>query len=188
MLKVSVCVYINNEYVCQQAAMKAVVATSRMHEGSRRRTDSCEIPGSGASRQSSMQQDPPPESTSPTPTEKETLPQDEQLPQKDESKSANQGAPSPSPPHSPKPSSSDVTPTGPAPTRPPLRVDGLRQASVIPKTMPVQPRRPQKSCSVVEPASRVEATPLLATPASPNSLSNGFMPGAEPASKTTHCQ
>ncbi|CAK6981843.1 calcium/calmodulin-dependent protein kinase type IV [Scomber scombrus] len=42
-----------------KAAMKAVVATSRMHECSRRRTDSCEIPGSGTSRQSSMQQDPP---------------------------------------------------------------------------------------------------------------------------------
>lgn len=165
--------------------MKAVVATSRMHEGSRRRTDSCEIPGSGTSRQSSMQQDPPPESTSPTTADKEAPPPDQQPPQEDESKPANQSTVSPSPPRSPKPPSSDVTPTGPTPTRPPLRVDGLRQVSVIPKTV-VQPRLPQKSCSVVDPASRVEATPTLATPPSPSSLSNGFMPGAEPATKTAH--
>uniref|UniRef100_A0A671UCX1 Calcium/calmodulin-dependent protein kinase type IV n=1 Tax=Sparus aurata TaxID=8175 RepID=A0A671UCX1_SPAAU len=159
-----------------KAAMKAVVATSRMHEGSR------------PSRQSSMQQDPPPESTSPPPSDKETPSQNQQLPQEDESKSTNQSALSPSPPCSPKPPISDATPTGPAPIRPPLRVEGLRQASVVPKTVPVQPRLPQKSCSVVEPASRVEATPTLATPPSPNSLSNGFTPGAEPANKTTHCQ
>lgn len=171
-----------------QAAMKAVVATSRMHESSRRRTDSCEIPGSGASRQSSMQQDPPPESTSPTPADKEAPPPDQQPSQEVESKPADQSALSPSPPSSPKPPSSDVTPTGPTPTRPPLRVDGLRQASVVPKTMPVQPRLPQRSCSMIEPASRVEAKPTLATPPSPNSLSNGFTPGAEPASKTAHCQ
>ncbi|XP_071328929.1 calcium/calmodulin-dependent protein kinase type IV-like [Trachinotus anak] len=170
-----------------KAAMKAVVATSRMHEGSRRRTDSCEIPGSGASRQSSMQQDPPPESTDPAPADKEPPPPDQQ-PEDEESKPAEQSTHSPSPPHSPKPPSSDVTPTGPAPTRPPLRADGLRQSSIAPKTMLVHPRLPQKSCSVVEPASRVEATPTLATPPSPNSLSNGFMPGAEPASKTAHCQ
>lgn len=168
--------------------MKAVVATSRMHEGSRRRTDSCEIPGSGASRQSSMQQDPPPDSTSPAPTEKETPPQDEQLPRKDKSKSTDQSSPSPSPPCSPKPPSSDVTPTVPAPARPPLRMDGLRQASVIPKTMAVQPRLPRKSYSVVEPASRAEPTSVLATPPSPNSLSNGFTPGEESANKTTHRQ
>lgn len=166
--------------------MKAVVATSRMHEGSRRRTDSCEIPGSGASRQSSMQQDPPPESTSPIPADKETLPPGQQ--QEDQSKPTDRSAVRPSPPRSPKPPSSDVTPSGPAPTRQPLRADGLRQASVVPKTMPVQPRLPQKSCSVVEPTSRVEATPAVATPPSPNSLSNGFTPGVEPASKTAHCQ
>ncbi|KAG7218858.1 hypothetical protein INR49_019485 [Caranx melampygus] len=171
-----------------KAAMKAVVATSRMHEGSRRRTDSCEIPGSGASRQSSMQQDPPPEPTGPTPADKEAPPPDQQPPE-EESKPKEQGALSSSPPHSPKPPSSDVTPTGPAPTRPPLRADGLRQTSVAPKTaVLVQTRLPQKSCSVVEHASRVEATPTLTTPPSPNSLSNGFTSGAEPASKTTHCQ
>lgn len=174
--------------VFQQAAMKAVVATSRMHEGSRRRTDSCEIPGSGTSRQSSMQQDPPPESTSPAPADKEALPPDQQLPQEDGSKPGDQSALSPSPPCSPKPPTSDVTPTGPAPIRPPLRVDGLRQASVVSKSMLVQPRLPQKSYSVVGPAARVEATPSVATPPNPNTLSNGFMPGAEPASKTAHCQ
>uniref|UniRef100_A0A3P8RNI6 Calcium/calmodulin-dependent protein kinase type IV n=1 Tax=Amphiprion percula TaxID=161767 RepID=A0A3P8RNI6_AMPPE len=132
-----------------KAAMKAVVATSRMHEGSRRRTDSCEIPGSGTSRQSSMQQDPPPESKGPTADDKKDPPSDQQVPQEVESKSADQSALSPSPPRSPKPPSSDATPTGPAPTRPPLRVDGMRQASVIPKSMLVQPRLPQKSCSVI---------------------------------------
>ncbi|XP_068175842.1 calcium/calmodulin-dependent protein kinase type IV-like [Antennarius striatus] len=170
-----------------KAAMKAVVATSRMHEGSRRRTDSSEIPGTRASRQSSMQQDPPPKSTNSTSTDKKP-PTPEQLPQKDESKSANPSVLNVSPPCSPKPPSGDVTPTGPTPTRPPLRADGHRQTSVIPKSMLVQPRLPQKSCSVIEASSRVEATPELAIPPSPSSLSNGFMPGAEPTSKTTHCQ
>ncbi|XP_074490579.1 calcium/calmodulin-dependent protein kinase type IV-like [Sebastes fasciatus] len=173
-----------------KAAMKAVVATSRMHEGSRRRTDSCEMPGSGGSRQSSMQQDPPPPSTSPAPADDEApSPGQPPPPHEDESKPADQSALSPSPPRSPKPPGSDVTPTGSAPIRPPLRADGLRQASIVPKTIPVQPRLPQKSYSMIEPAaSRVEATPTLATPPSPNSLSNGFTPGAEPASKTAHCQ
>lgn len=161
--------------------MKAVVATSRMHEGSRRRTDSCEIPGSAASRQSSMQQDPPPEASSPEPADKETPPPDQEPPKEDQSKSADQRAPSPSPPRSPKPPSS-------APTRPPLRADGLRQASFAPRVMPVLPHPPQKSYSVVEPAPSVQATPSLNTPLSPGSISNGFMPGAEPATKTTHCQ
>lgn len=170
-----------------KAAMKAVVATSRMHEGSRRRTDSCEIPGSGASRQSSMQQDPPPESTSPAPSEKEASASD-QPPQDDKSKPADQSTLSPTPPHSPKPPITDARATSPTPVRPPLRADGLRQASVVPKSMLVQPRLPQKSCSVVEPASKGEAPPALATPPSPNSLSNGFTAGADPTSKTTHCQ
>lgn len=171
-----------------KAAMKAVVATSRMHEGSRRRTDSCEIPGSGTSRQSSMQQDPPPESSSPAPSDKESLPLDQQTPQEGGSKTADPSAPSSSSPRSPKPPASDITPTGPAPIRPPLRADGLRQASMVPKTMQVQPRLPQKSCSVVEPAPRVETTPTLTTPPSPNSLINGFTPGTGPPSKTAHCQ
>ncbi|XP_029286421.1 LOW QUALITY PROTEIN: calcium/calmodulin-dependent protein kinase type IV-like [Cottoperca gobio] len=172
-----------------KAAMKAVVATSRMHESSRRRTDSCEIPGSGTSRQSSMQQDPPPESTSPTPGDEEAPPPDQQPPQEDESKPADQSALTPSPPRSPEPPpSAVVTPTGPAPTRPPLRLDGLRQASSVPKAAPVPPRLPQKSYSVVEPASRVDAKLTVAITPSPAGLSNGFTPGAEPASKTAHCQ
>uniref|UniRef100_A0A665U664 Calcium/calmodulin-dependent protein kinase type IV n=1 Tax=Echeneis naucrates TaxID=173247 RepID=A0A665U664_ECHNA len=105
-----------------------------------------------------------------------------------ESKPAVQSAISPSPPRSPKPPRPDIPPPGPAPTRPPLRADGLRQASVAPKTILVHPRLPQKSCSVVEPPSRVETVSKLDTPPSPNSLSNGFLPGAEPASKSAHCQ
>ncbi|KAM4739630.1 calcium/calmodulin-dependent protein kinase type IV-like isoform 2-T2 [Anableps anableps] len=171
-----------------KAAMKAVVATSRMHEGSRRRTDSCEIPGSGTSRQSSMQQDPPPESADSAPDEKEAPPSDQQVSQNDESKLANQSAASPSPPRSPNPPSSDAPPTGPALVRPPLRADGLRQASVIPKSMLVQPRLPQKSCSVIESVHRGEATPPLGSPSSPNNLSNGFTPGAEPSTKASPCQ
>lgn len=167
--------------------MKAVVATSRMHEGSRRRTDSCEIPGSGNSRQSSMQQDPPPESDCPAPSAKADAPVDHQQQQDGKSEPADQSGLSPSPPRSPKPPSSDPTPTGPTPTRPPLRADGVRQ-SVITKPLLVQPKLPQKSHSSVEPVSGVEATPTLATPPSPNSLSNGFMVGAEPGSKTAHCQ
>ncbi|KAK2835098.1 hypothetical protein Q5P01_015582 [Channa striata] len=167
-----------------KAAMKAVVATSRMHEGSRRRTDSCEIPAPGASRQSSMQTDPPPESSGPAPNDKETPPSDQPLLRDDQSKSADQSALSSTPPRSPVSPSSDTT----GPSRPPLRADVLRQASVVPKTMLVQPRLPQKSFSVIEPASRVEATPTMATAPSPNSLSNGFMPSADPTSKTAHCQ
>lgn len=166
-----------------KAAMKAVVATGRMHEGSRRRADSCDIPGSGPSRQSSVQQDPPPESTSPAPTEKEARPPDQQSPHEDESKPADRSSLGPSPRHSLKPPSFDVTPTGSAPTRPPLRADWLRQASVGPKTTPVK-----KSCSVVEPASRVEAPPTLATLPSPSGLSNGLTPAAAPASETAPCQ
>ncbi|MED6255798.1 hypothetical protein ATANTOWER_015208 [Ataeniobius toweri] len=171
-----------------KAAMKAVVATSRMHEGSRRRTDSCEIPGSGTPRQSSMQQDPPPESSGPAPEEKETTPPDQQVPQKDEPKLADQSPASPSPLCSPNPPSSDAPPTGPALIRPPLRADGLRQASVIPKSMLVQPRLPQKSCSVIESVHEREATSPLGSPPSPINLSNGFAPGPEPGTKTTHCQ
>ncbi|KAM4628703.1 calcium/calmodulin-dependent protein kinase type IV isoform 1-T1 [Polymixia lowei] len=153
-----------------KAAMKAVVATSRMHEGSRRRTDSCEIPGSGASRQGSMQQDPPPEPAGHTPPA-----------QQEEAESGD-----PSPPRSPKPLTSDLLPMGgalccPAPTRPPLKADGLRQVSVIPRPVVVQARLPKKSCSSVEPASAAETSPLLATPPSPKSLSNGFPVGAEPS-------
>lgn len=166
-----------------QAAMKAVVATSRMHEGSRRRTDSCEIPGSGASRQSSMQQDPAPEPASPTLEDKETTPPGEQ-PQEDQSKSSDQRTPSPCPSQSSNVPSSDPTPTT-VRTRPPLRADGLRQTSVVPKTMLVQTQVPPKSCSLIGSASQGESTRALATPQSPDNLSNGFTSEAEaePASQ-----
>ncbi|MEQ2213691.1 hypothetical protein XENOCAPTIV_019283 [Xenoophorus captivus] len=139
-------------------------------------------------RQSSMQQDPPPESSGPALEEKETTPPDQQVPQKDEPKLADQSPASPSPPCSPNPPSSDAPPTGPALIRPPLRADGLRQASVIPKSMLVQPRLPQKSCSVIESVHEREATSPLGSPPSPINLSNGFAPGPEPGTKTAHCQ
>uniref|UniRef100_A0A8C9XTB5 Calcium/calmodulin-dependent protein kinase type IV n=1 Tax=Sander lucioperca TaxID=283035 RepID=A0A8C9XTB5_SANLU len=122
-----------------KAAMKAVVATSRMHESSHQ---------------------PPP-------------------PQADQSQPTDKPARSTSPPRGSKPPAGEA-----APTRPPLRADGPRQASVIPKTAALQPRLPQKSRSVVEPASRAAE----ATPPSPSSLSNGFTPAAEPASTPRRCQ
>ncbi|KAM9832672.1 calcium/calmodulin-dependent protein kinase type IV [Neosynchiropus ocellatus] len=170
-----------------KAAMKAVVATSRMHEGSRRRTDSCDMPGSGTSRQSSMQQDPPPDSPGPTTADKEASPVDpKSTAEEKEPKPTDPSATSSSPPRSPKPPAADVT--GSAPIRPPLRADGLRQASVIPKSMLVQPRLQHKSCSAMETSSRADVPASLATPPSPNSLSNGFIPVKEPASKTAPCQ
>ncbi|XP_071396938.1 calcium/calmodulin-dependent protein kinase type IV [Centroberyx affinis] len=166
-----------------KAAMKAVVATSRMHESSRRRTDSCEMPGSGGSRQSSMQQDPPPEPAGHAPSAEEDPPPA----QGDESERPDRRTLGPSPPRSPKPPTCDAPPAGPAPTRPPLKADGPRQPSVVPKPSLVQ-SRPQKSRSSVEPASRAGASPVLAAPPSPKSLSNGFPVGAEPGGKTAHCQ
>lgn len=170
--------------------MKAVVATSRMHEGSKRRTDSCEIPGSGNSRQSSIQQDPTPEPVGSAPSAKETRPEDEQVPQKDGSNSNDQSPASSSPPHGPKPASSKVPAAGPGPTptRPPLRADGLPHASIIPKPTQTQTRLPEKSFSVVDPSSKIETMSLLARPPSPDGLSNGLVSGSEAASKAAHCQ
>lgn len=178
-------------HTCPQAAMKAVVATSRMHEGSRRRTDSCEIPASGSStsRQSSMQQDPPQDQPGQdTPAKQETYPE-----QQGDAGPQNQCTPCPAPPHSPKPLTTNLPPMGgapgcPMPTRPPLKADGLRQASVMPKTGMVQPRLPQKSCSSVEPASLSETSPVLTSPPSPRTLSNGFAVGVESGTKTAQCQ
>ncbi|XP_061680747.1 calcium/calmodulin-dependent protein kinase type IV isoform X1 [Syngnathoides biaculeatus] len=77
-----------------KAAVKAVVATGRMHESSRRRADSCEIPASGTSRQSSsVRRDAPPETAE----------------EKEAASSEKQSGPSPSP----EPDA--------APSRPPLR-------------------------------------------------------------------
>lgn len=166
-----------------KAAMKAVVATSRMHEGSKRRTDSCEISASGTSRQSSMQQDPPPGSTSPTPeisgptpNLKQATPTETPTQQHHQDEQTKPAAPSP--PRSPKPlpGNSDVITANPAPIRPPLRADGSRPASVISKNILIQA---QRSLSAVDPAPNAEVTPPLATPPSPNSLSNGFSSEAE---------
>lgn len=161
--------------------MKAVVATSRMHEGSKRRTDSCEIPGSGTSRQSSIQQDPAPEAGGPAPSEKESTPED------DGSDSSDQFPSNLSSPRGPKPTGSKGPAPGPAPSRPPLRADGLPHASIVPKSA-VQTQLPRRSFSVVDPSSKIETMSLLAGPPSPDALSNGLMGGAESASKTAPCQ
>lgn len=168
--------------------MKAVVATSRMHEGSKRRTDSCEIPGSGNSRQSSIQQDPPPEPEGPAPTAKESTPEDRQVRQKDGSLPKDHPPANSSPPQGPRPAGSRVPAPGPAPARPPLRAGGLPHASVLPKTLPVQTPAPQKSLSVVDPSSKIETMSLLAGPPSPDGLSNGLTAGSEAAGKTGHRQ
>ncbi|XP_030640876.1 calcium/calmodulin-dependent protein kinase type IV [Chanos chanos] len=168
-----------------KAAMKAVVATSRMHEGSRRRTDSCEIPGSDrTSRQSSIQKDP----TMDGPNEPAGTKEAEQTAEGEEREreSASQGKSNPNastpppPPHSPKPST-------PLPPRPPLKADGLRQASVMPHAAAVRPRVPTKSCSV-NPGGRQEPPPVLASPPSPKPLSNGFTLGVDASTKRTQCQ
>ncbi|KAL1023176.1 hypothetical protein UPYG_G00037320 [Umbra pygmaea] len=173
-----------------KAIMKAVVATSRMHEGSRRRTDSCDIPGSEktTSRQSSMQQEPPQEDPQEGQADRGTDPIQTQ---------AEDQLPPPVPPRCPRPSLTPPPLLAGAPppvcllTRPPLRgVDGLRQMSVIPKTAVVRPRVPQKSCSSVDPAiSRQDpSSPGLATPPSPKNISNGFPMGVESGGKTAQCQ
>ncbi|KAG5850892.1 calcium/calmodulin-dependent protein kinase type IV [Anguilla rostrata] len=170
-----------------KAAMKAVVATSRMHECSRRRTDSCEGTASHkTSRQSSMQKELSQDcqgqqrQTNSTPELTEKGP--------DQSQSTS---PSHAPPHSPKqlstPPKSPETPTSPLPTRPPLKPDGLKQASVIPKTAVVRATPPRKTCSMIDPTDKHEATPLLPSPPSPKSLSNGFVVGVESNSKTAQC-
>ncbi|XP_031678336.1 calcium/calmodulin-dependent protein kinase type IV [Oncorhynchus kisutch] len=172
-----------------KAIMKAVVATSRMHEGSRRRTDSCDIPGSDktTSRQSSMQQDPPQDSLEGQAcqgTDTSQTQEDDQCPP-------------PLPPRCPIPSTTNppllaggLFPSRP-PTRPPLRgVDGQRQMSVIPKTAVVRPRVPQKSCSSVDSTTtkREPSSPVLTTPPSPKNLGNRFSMGVESGSKTAQCQ
>ncbi|KAL2090157.1 hypothetical protein ACEWY4_014845 [Coilia grayii] len=178
-----------------KAAMKAVVATSRMHEGSRRRTDSCEMPGSDkTSRQSSMQTEPVPESES-DPELSEKTPSSAAAGEEELEAPQNQPVCTPSvmPSHSPKPSSTPPRPLG-APTtvpltRPPLKADGLKQASVIPKTGVFPPRLPMKSCSVVGGSGEKREQPLgLSSPPSPKSLSNGFTMGVDGGSNTTQCQ
>ncbi|XP_036378703.1 calcium/calmodulin-dependent protein kinase type IV [Megalops cyprinoides] len=172
-----------------KAAMKAVVATSRMHEGSRRRTDSCEGTGCDkTSRQSSMQKEPSQDSQS-QPRHTKNTPEltEEELPQ-----SQATSSPHALPPHSSKqPSTPPRLPenaASPMPIRPPLKPEGLKQSSVIPKTAVVRPRTPRKTCSVVDPSDKSEPSPVLTSPPSPKSLSNGFVVGVESSSKTAQCQ
>lgn len=160
------------EYESQssQAAMKAVVATSRMHEGSRRRTDSCEIPGSDKnSRQSSITK------YSQMDTQSESAPADEGTDKAEGKESDDQSAPADNPP-SPKSSA--------LPTRPPLKPEGLRQTTVMSMAPVVRPRVPKKSCSV-DPGIKHDPMPVLSSPPSPTSIGNGFV---ETGNSTTECQ
>lgn len=178
--------------------MKAVVATSRMHEGSRRRTDSCEMPGSDkTSRQSSMQTEPVAESQTDLETAEKapsssTTAEEGEAPQNQPSRTPTAPLlPSQSPmPSSTTPPPAPVgAPTAPPLIRPPLKPDGLKQASVIPKTGAFPPRLPMKSCSVVgTTGEKCEPTLVLHSPPSPKSLSNGFGMGVEGGNKTTQCQ
>lgn len=156
--------------------MKAVVATSRMHEGSRRRTDSCEIPNSDKnSRQCSLAKE------APMDTQSESMPVEEGM-DKTKEKEASHDAGSPN--HTPlSPKSSTLT-MGIMPTRPPLKAEGLRQTSVMAMAPVVRPRAPKKSCSV-DPRIKHEPLPVLASPPSPKSMSNGFV---ETANSTAECQ
>ncbi|KTG33212.1 hypothetical protein cypCar_00021083, partial [Cyprinus carpio] len=160
-----------------KAAMKAVVATSRMHEGSRRRTDSCEMPNADkTSRQSSIQKDNTVDS------------QREPIPIKEGSEQVEDGALSPScpflhPTHKSKPS----VLSGPMPTRPPLIAEGHRQTSVLPKAPVVRPRVPKKSCSV-DPGGKHEPSLVSTSPPSPKNLSNGFSMSVEAGGSTAECQ
>ncbi|KAM9461578.1 calcium/calmodulin-dependent protein kinase type IV [Clarias gariepinus] len=159
-----------------KAAMKAVVATSRMHEGSRRRTDSCEIPNSDKnSRQCSMAKGVPMD------TQSETM-LDEEGTDKTEKKDASHDKNSPiQSPLSPKTSTLTMATM---PTRPPLKAEGLRQPSVMAMAPVVRPRVPKKSCSV-DPGVKHEPLPVLASPPSPKSMSNGFV---ETGNSTAECQ
>ncbi|XP_057697821.1 calcium/calmodulin-dependent protein kinase type IV [Corythoichthys intestinalis] len=141
-----------------KAAMKAVVATGRMHESSRRRTDSCEIPASGPSGQSGTRPDPPPKGVDAAPEDPEA-------------------APSEKAERSPAPfGESDA-----APVRPPLRADGQRRGKSAPAP-------PGKSPSTVGPRAADRAALPPAVPPSPDGLSNGFAPETEAVAETAPCQ
>lgn len=158
--------------------MKAVVATSRMHESSRRRTDSCEMPNSDkTSRQGSIQKENTLDSL------KEPIPIKEGSEQVEDGAVHVPSSPSPPlhPPHKSKPSAL----SGTMPVRPPLIAEVHRQTSVILKAPVVRPRVPKKSCSV-EPGGKCE--PLSTTPPSPKNLSNGFSVGVEAGGSTAECQ
>ncbi|XP_048831726.1 calcium/calmodulin-dependent protein kinase type IV [Brienomyrus brachyistius] len=172
-----------------KAAMKAVVATSRMHEGSRRRTDSCESPGSDKTPQEkSAQKKSSPDCRSQQSHTKDTPGlTDEKAPPPSQSTPLIHALPQCSPM---KPAARLLPagcPPGLPPTRPPLKPDGLKQLSVIPKTAIVRPRMTAKSCSV-SPMDKREPSPVLPTPPSPRNISNGFMVEVETSNKTTQCQ
>ncbi|KAK3561671.1 hypothetical protein QTP86_012487 [Hemibagrus guttatus] len=160
-----------------KAAMKAVVATSRMHEGSRRRTDSCEIPSSDKnSRQCSLAKDVPMDTQS-----EPVNPVQEDMVKTEEKEASHDPS---SPIHAsviPKPSTLTM---GTMPTRPPLKAEGLRQTTVMAMAPVVRPRVPKKSCSV-DPGVKHEPLPVLASPPSPKSMSNGFV---ETGNSTAECQ
>ncbi|XP_077059017.1 calcium/calmodulin-dependent protein kinase type IV [Siphateles boraxobius] len=159
-----------------KAAMKVVVATSRMHEGSRRRTDSCEMPNTEIILCQSR-----------IPKENTLDFQKEPIPIKEGFKQVEDGTQSPSstPLHHTHKSKSSAL-SGPIPTRPPLIADGHRQTSIIPKAPVVRPRMPKKSCSV-DPGGKYEPLPVSATPPSPKNLSNGFSMCVETGGSTAEC-
>ncbi|XP_037105343.1 calcium/calmodulin-dependent protein kinase type IV isoform X1 [Syngnathus acus] len=132
-----------------KAAMKAVVATGRMHESSRRRTDSCEIPAT----QSSVGQDPSLESATPDP--KKAALSEKQREQSSPVLSRKQDA-------------------APAPTRPPLRADAQRQA----RSAVAPPRPPKKSYSAGQTATGNRAEPPGPDSLS-NGLTAGVEPDAK---------
>uniref|UniRef100_A0AAY4ESV4 Si:ch73-60h1.1 n=1 Tax=Denticeps clupeoides TaxID=299321 RepID=A0AAY4ESV4_9TELE len=166
-----------------KAAMKAVVATSRMHEGSKRRTDSCEMPSTDKPAPSSIQKG----SSQGPPDELSCV--EESGCRTTEEPDDPQNQPVLTPSQNPKPSNPPLptgVPTCPMPTRPPLKAGGIKQVSVIPKTAVVRPRVPKKSCSL-GPGEKCEPSPVLTSPPSPKNLSNGFVE-VETASSTTQCQ
>ncbi|XP_051528994.1 calcium/calmodulin-dependent protein kinase type IV-like [Myxocyprinus asiaticus] len=163
-----------------KAAMKAVVATSRMHEGSRRRTDSYEMPNSDKnSRQSSLQK----ENTLDSQREPNSIKESSDKVEDEASHIPSSPSPPLHPPHKSKPSGLP----GPMPTRPPLIAEGHRQTSVIPKAPVVRPRVPKKGCSV-DPGGKHEPLSVSTTPPSPKNLSNGFTMGVEAGGNTAECQ
>ncbi|KAK1805807.1 hypothetical protein P4O66_012856 [Electrophorus voltai] len=137
-----------------KAAMKAVVATSRMHEGSRRRTDSCEISNSDKNSRQISCEIPKSDKNSrrissqreaPMDIQSERVAVEQDVDKAVEKEELHDLIPPIHPPHGSK---SPMLPLGPLPNRPPLKVEGLRQTSVIPKAPVVRPRAPKKSCSV----------------------------------------
>ncbi|TRY82667.1 hypothetical protein DNTS_032600 [Danionella cerebrum] len=151
-----------------KAAMKAVVATSRMHEGSRRRTDSCEMASSDkTAHQSTIQKDDSIDS------------QRESARVKEGSEESGEGASRPSSlapllSQKCKPSAH----SGPMPTRPALLAETHRKATAMAKALVVRPRLPQKSFSMVQGCS-CETSTENTPPPSPKNLSNGFTMGVE---------